>query len=305
MNIVSTIVPVFVIIFLGLYAQHKGFFTPEFLNRANRLVYYIAIPAMIFSSIAKAGLKAEIHVSVILISLFVLLVIAAMAFGMTRVMNMPRPSKGSFIQSSFHGNLGYIAFAVAFYYLGNAGLVKTAIIAGFVMILQNILAVIVLQYHSEKNEPGTNLHDILKKTMTNPVILSVLAGFLVSYFTIPIPRIIDRSLDILKGLALPMALLIIGASLSFKSLKPVLSNVMIATGLKLIIAPAIGFLLFSLFSISPEYYLPGLIILASPTATLTYIMAKEIGGDPDFSVAVISICTLISSVTYGFWLSMG
>ncbi len=304
MDIVSTIIPVFVIIFLGLYAKQKGFFTPDFLNQANRLVYYIAIPAMIFSSIAKASLKTEVHVSVILITLFTLTVIAVAAFGMTRVLNMPNQSKGSFIQSAFHGNLGYIGFAVAFYYLGNKGFVKTAIIAGFVMILQNILAVAVLQYHSEKNDNGPNLGDTVKKTMANPVILSALAGILFSFFNIPMPQIIDRSLEILKGLALPMALLIIGASLSFQSLKPRFANVLIATFIKLILAPAIGMLLFRVFSIAPEHYLPGLIILSSPTATLSYIMAKEIGGDPDFAVAVISICTLLSSLTYGFWLSM-
>jgi len=305
MNIVSTIVPVFVIILLGLYAKRRGFFTPEFLDQANRLVYYIAIPAMIFSAIAKASLKTEVHASVILITFFALAAIAALSFVLARVLNMPGPSQGSFIHSSFHGNLGYIAFAVAFYYLGNPGFVKTAIISGFVMILQNILAVVVLQFHSEKNQGRIRLSDILKKTMANPVILSSLAGILVSFFSIPIPAILDRSLDILKGMALPMALLIIGASLSFESLKPRLINVGIATFLKLILTPAIGFFLFRLFSIQPEHYLPGLIVLASPTATLTYIMAKEIGGDPDFAVAVISICTLVSSVTYGFWLTLG
>ncbi|MBT3487756.1 MAG: hypothetical protein HOG03_23375 [Desulfobacula sp.] len=46
-----------------------------------------------------------------------------------------------------------------------------------------------------------------------------------------------------------------------------------------------------------------MILLSSPTATLSYIMAKEIGGDPDFAVAAISICTIIS-ITYGLWLSI-
>nr|NJM02071.1 hypothetical protein [Desulfobacula sp.] len=170
MNILSTIVPVFVIILLGLYARHRGFFTPEFLDQANRLVYYIAIPAMIFSSIAKASLKTETNMAVILITLSVLVVVAAMAFVPARVLNMPKPSRGSFIHSSFHGNLGYIGFAVAFYYLGNQGFVKAAIISGFVMILQNLLAVLVLQFHSEKNEGGINLADTLKKPW--PTLLS-------------------------------------------------------------------------------------------------------------------------------------
>jgi hypothetical protein len=119
------------------------------------------------------------------------------------------------------------------------------------------------------------------------------------------PLIIERALDILRGMALPMALLIIGASLSFEQLKPRFLNVLISTFLKLILAPAIGFMLFSLISSAPEDYLPGLIILASPTATLAYIMAKEIGGDPDFAVAAISICTILSSLTYTLWLHMG
>lgn len=305
MDIISTIIPIFVIIFLGLHAKRRGFFTPDFLSRANRLVYHIAIPAMIFTSIAKASLKSETHPSVILISLFVLALATAAIFLLTRGLSMPGPSKGSLIHCSFHGNLGYIGFAVAFYYLGDAGLVKTAIIGGFVMILQNILAVAVLEYHSANHHKGKGLQDTLKKTMANPVILSVLAGFLVSFFNIPLHPIIDRSLDILKGLALPMSLLIIGASLSFQSLKPRLPGVLAVTGIKLILIPAFGFMLFKIFSIAPQHYLPGLIVLSSPTATLTYIMAKEIGGDPDFAVDAISICTLVSSLTYGFWLSLG
>lgn len=304
MTIISTIVPIFIIIFLGLFARQRGFFSPDFLNRANRLVYYIAIPAMIFSSISKSALHTQMNLSVILITLGSLMTITAAAWGTSRFLSTPMPSKGTFIQCAFHGNLGYIGLAVAFYYLGNNGFVKAAIIAGFVMILQNVLAVIVLQYHSAGTAGRAGKLGILKKTMANPVILSALAGIFFSLFNLPMPLIIDRALDILKGMALPMALLIIGASLSFEQLKPRFINVLIASFLKVMVAPAIGFTLFNLFSVSPENYLPGVIILSSPTATLAYIMAKEMGGDPDFAVAAISICTILSSVTYTLWLSL-
>jgi len=305
MNIISTIVPIFIIIFLGLFAKQKGFITPDFLNQGNRLVYYIAIPAMIFSAISKASLNTQMNLKVIMITLVSLLSISAIAFGTARFLKMAGSSKGTFIQCSFHGNLGYIGLAVAFYYLGDSGFVKAAIIAGFVMILQNILAVIVLQYHSRSNAGPPNMFDTLKKTMANPVILSALAGILFSLSNVTMPLILDRALDILKGLALPLALLIIGASLSFEKLKPRFLNVMVSSFLKVMVAPTIGLVLFKFFSVHPKDYLPGLIILSSPTATLTYIMAKEIGGDPDFAVAAISICTIISGLTYGVWLSIG
>lgn len=305
MTIVSTIVPVFIIIFLGLFARLNGFLSSDFINQANRLVYYVAIPAMIFSSISKAALKSQVNLSVIMITLGTLVAITLVAWGAARFLNAARPLKGSFIQCSFHGNLGYIGLAVAFYYLGDKGFVKAAIIAGFVMILQNILAVIVLQYHGQNNTGHPKIFDILKRTMANPVILSALAGILFSLFNVPMPLIIDRALDILRGMALPLALLIIGASLSFEKLKPRIVNVLMSCFLKIILTPLIGFILFKGFALTPEDYLPGLILLSSPTATLTYIMAKEVGGDPDFAVAAISISTILSSVTYGVWLSIG
>ena len=304
MNIISTIIPIFIIIFLGLFAKQRGFITPDFLHQGNRLVYYIAIPAMIFSSISKAALKTQMNFAVISITLTSLVVIAAVATGITRFLKIKRSSKGSFIQSSFHGNLGYIGLAVAFYYLGDGGFVKAAILSGFVMILQNIMAVIILQYHKGNNKDRPKMFDTMKKTMANPVILSALAGILFSLSNIQMPLIIDRALEILKGMALPLALLIIGASLSFEKIKPRFLNVLVSSFLKVIIPPAIGLLLFKVLSIAPEDYLPGLILLASPTATLTYIMAKEIGGDPDFAVAAISICTIISGFTYGLWLGI-
>jgi len=305
MNIVSTIVPIFIVIFLGLVAKQWGFFTSDFLDQANRLVYYFAIPAMIFHSISKASLRTEFNLSVIMVSLFAILLITTVAWTMSRFLNIAQSSQGTFIQSSFHGNLGYIGLAVAFYYLGDSGLVKAAIIAGFVMILQNILAVIALQYHGQAGRGRTGITATLKTTMANPVILSALAGILFSLSGLQMPMIVGRALTIIKGMALPMALLIIGASLSFKKFKPRFWPVMVSCFLKVIMTPAIGLILFKLFSIDPLDYLPGLIILASPTATLTYIMAREIGGDSDFAVAAISISTIISSVTYGLWLTMG
>jgi len=305
MNILSTILPIFIIIVLGLFAKKRGFISQEFLDEANRLVYYIAIPAMIFSSIAKSSLKTQMNPQVIIITLVSLVVIAAISWGTTHFLHMARPSRGSFIQCSFHGNLGYIGLAVAFYYLGNAGFVKAAIIAGFVMILQNIMAIIVLQYHSRNDTGSARIFSTIKKTMANPVILSALAGMSFSLLNVTIPIIIDRALEILQGMALPLALLVIGASLSFEKIKPRFLNVLISSFLKLMVIPAIGLLLFKIFSVLPIDYLPGLIILASPSATLTYIMAKEMGGDPDFAVAAISICTILSGLTYGLWLSIG
>lgn len=120
----------------------------------------------------------------------------------------------------------------------------------------------------------------------------------------PLPAIADRSLDILGDLALPLALLLIGASISLERMRE-RTWPLIGSGLmKLVAMPGLGFGLFTWQGIAPEIYLPGLILLASPSATVIYVMAREMGGDPDLAVAAISGTTLLSAGTFIFWLNL-
>jgi len=72
--------------------------------------------------------------------------------------------------------------------------------------------------------------------------------------------------------------------------------------IKLILLPGLGLALYRLFGLALQDYLPGLILLASPTATITYVMAKEMDGDTDFAVAALSTSTMLSAVTFSVWL---
>ncbi len=101
-----------------------------------------------------------------------------------------------------------------------------------------------------------------------------------------------------------MALLIIGASLSFESVRLRMGSVLFTSVMKLMILPGIGIVLYQLAGSSPQEYIPGLILLASPTATIVFIMAKEMSGDADFAVAAISASTMLSALTFSLWLNL-
>ena len=304
MNIIATIIPIFVIILLGWAARSYGFIRSEFIEPANRLVFYLAIPAMVFRSISKASLDRQFDFQVVTLALLSVCMVFVIGALITRFAHIPSRQRGSFIQNSFHGNLGYIGLAVSFYYLGRNGFVQASVIAGFLMILQNFLAVIALQLHSQDHLTPRSKWTVFLKILGNPIILSALAGILVSVAAIPVPLIFGRCLDILSDLALPLALLIIGASLSFEMVKSRLIVVLSTGFLKLVVLPGIGFILYHLFNVLPVAYIPGIILLASPTATVTYVMAKEMQGDSEFAVAAISLNTLLSAVTYTIWLNI-
>ncbi len=304
-HIVTTIIPIFSLVAVGGFARHRGFLPPEFMGPANRLVFYLAIPAMIFRAISKASLSLQFNPSVLGLTLAALIVLFALCWVSSGWLDVPSSIRGAFIQCSFHGNLGYIGLAVAFYYLGNDGLARASILAAFVMILQNFLAVVVLQSHRQDDAAGGRLRAFLGKIVANPVIVSAFAAILLSAAGFAVPLVVDRGLQILAGMALPMALLIIGGSLSVNLMRQRLAAVGVTCFFKLLLLPALGLALFRLTGQAPVDYVPAMILLASPTATIAYVMAREMDGDADYAVAAISATTLFSAITFSFWLRVG
>jgi predicted permease len=290
---------------MGWLVRRRGLVPPEFLAPANRLVYFLAIPAMIFNAISKADFGAQFEPAVLGVTLSS--IVAGFALTWLAALRLPlrRFQIGTFIQCGFHGNLGYIGLAVSFYYLGSAGFAQAGILAGFIMILQNLLAVAILQWYApQRGEQGRHFRMTMMHIVMNPVIISALAGIGYSLSGWPLPLVVSRTLDILSSMALPLALVIIGASLDFGRLRATAAGMIVASAAKLLLLPGIGFGVFKMLAIPSTAYLPALILLASPTATLTYVMAREIGGDENLAVGTISVCTLASALTFSFWLQV-
>ena len=306
MSILNTILPVFLVIVLGWLFHRRGFLPQAFLDPGNRLVFYLALPAMIFHAVAKASLTAHFDIRVVSITLAAVLMVFGLSWAVTTWVHVERlGQRGTIVQSAFHGNIGYIALAITYYALGNDGLIRASILAGLVMMLQNFLALLILHHYSDRESRNrAGLGTIIFRILSNPIIAASLAGFLVSIFRIPIPEIADHLLEIIEGLALPMALLIIGASLTFDLMMSRMLPVLGISIMKLLILPGLGYWGYRYLGLSPGDYLPGLIILATPTATIVVVMAHEIGGDMDFAVASVSLSTLLSALTVSFWLKL-
>jgi len=304
-EILKTILPIFVIILLGWGLRRLDFMQEGFLKPANRLVYYVAIPAMIFREIAEAELVKHFSLVLVAATLAPLIFVALAGLILVRGIKLQRHRVGSFLQCSFHGNLGYIGLAVAFYFLGDEGFTRASILAGFVMLLQNFFSVVALSRFSNEPDQEISTLSLIRRVLLNPVIISAMAGMASSLVGLHLPAILDRSLRILSGMALPLALLVIGISISFAEMRKQLRLTALIGFLKLILLPATGLILFHLLDLHRIEYLPALILLASPTATISYVMASEMAGDADMATAAISITTLVSAVTFTLWLSLG
>jgi len=302
LHVVHTIAPVFIVILLGWFLNWRGFIPSRLIGPLNRLVYYLAIPAMIFREVARSSFAIYFDTSLLAATLLPLSIVFLIALLAGKAWSLDRRDRGTFIQSSLHGNLGYIGLAVCYYLLGEKGFTSASILAGFLMLFQNLVSVIGYQVASAGTADGRRLWFFIKKIVGNPVIGSALAGIAFSLLEIRIPEIIDRCLRIISGMALPSALLVIGASLSFGLMRSHLRLVLAAGLLKLLVLPAFGVVAYRLLDIPTARFLPGLILLAAPTATVTFVMAGEMNGSTELATASISTNTLLSALTFILWL---
>ena len=154
LHVINTIIPIFVIILLGWVIRSWNFLPDSLIQPLNKLVYYLAIPAKIFRTVAGAKFQAHFNPFLLAGTLIPVIVVAAISLGLGLLLSAQRRDLGTFLQSSFHGNLGYIGLAVAYYLLGKEGLTTASILAGFLMLFQNILAVLGLQWCSAGSETG-------------------------------------------------------------------------------------------------------------------------------------------------------
>lgn len=139
--------------------------------------------------------------------------------------------------------------------------------------------------------------------LKNPMIVSIVGGFMVSATGVPIPEPVNQFLSILGAAATPGALFAIGASLASKSAE----RLTIAGWLsfcKLVIHPALVAIgVYLLFPADP--YKAGVVVAAAslPVAGNVFILAQHYKVAPQRVSAAILISTTISIVTVSFVIS--
>ncbi|PLX43748.1 MAG: hypothetical protein C0609_07490 [Deltaproteobacteria bacterium] len=294
------ILPVFIVIGAGFVGRRLGFLPDSFRGPANRLVYYFAIPCLIFLKVVKAPFSEILRPSWIVLTLAAILLIWAAALLISRLMGLSKATRATFVHSSIHSNIGYIGLAAAFYGLGERGVQAASIFAPFYMLMNNALAVGTLRHFGGGEHSARGL---LKALVIHPIILTSFAAMAYEFSGLPLPTMVEDSMSIMAGMSLPLALLLIGAGLDTEALGHA-KVAAVSTFLKTLALPALGSLLLTLAGAGGIERAAAVLLLCAPTATVTLILANEMGGDASLASTSVTLSTLISIGTLTLWLGI-
>lgn len=289
--------PVFLVILLGWWLKRIRFLTDDFVSVADKLVFKVALPLMVFQDIAGADLSRNFSLKFVLFCFLGTCVFFGLTWIGAELFIKDKGMIGSFVQGSFRGSAAILGIAFAQNIYGSSGLVPMMIAASIPLF--NIFSVIVLIRSANAGE--TDKAAVVKKTIkgivTNPIIIGIFAGIPFALLKVQFPVILEKAIGSVAGLSTPLALIAIGAGFSTESAISKWKPVLTASFIKLVLIPGIFLPLAAWMGFRNEEMVALLILTGAPTTVSSYIMAKNMGNDSILASGIVVMTTLFSSVT--------
>ncbi len=269
-----------------------------FLKQTNRLVYYVCLPLLLFYKIGTADFFANFNGRLVIASILTVAITFLASYLYSVVRGYPDKARGVFSQGAFRGNIAYMGLAIALNAYGESGLTRAGILMGFLVPFLNFFAIIALlwPHRSDGTERGSGFW--LQQLALNPLILASFLGIIWSFFALPLPLILERSLNIATGMTLPLALLAIGGGFSVERMRGDLYTAALASGIKTIWMPVLAAILLIAMGVKGTDLGIGILIAGTPAATANYIMADQLKGDAELAGTIVMFSTLLSAITY-------
>jgi predicted permease len=94
--------------------------------------------------------------------------------------------------------------------------------------------------------------------------------------------------------ALPLALLSIGGTLTLKNLKAHLGHAFLGSTIKMLVLPMVGWFFLKSVDASPLSFQVGMLFFALPASPAIIVLSSQLNSDTEFASSAIVLSTLLS-----------
>ena len=112
MVLVDTLAPLVLLIALGAALARIRFLGSAFIADLNKLAFWIALPALLFTSAGGAAAPESETFRLFAVLVIGTALITLLAFAASFALRMPPNTRGTLMQAAFRGNLAYIGIPV-------------------------------------------------------------------------------------------------------------------------------------------------------------------------------------------------
>ena len=314
----NAVTPIIAMVAIGYFLKRAGVIGQDFIKTANRLVFRLFLPVMLFSNVYKIENIGEINLWYVAYAIGMLAFVFVLSVISSGMVTKEKSRRGVLIQGVFRSNYALIGIPLSGSLFGDEGVTVASVLSAFAIPAFNVLAVIALTVFG-KGEGRPSIKSVLADIAKNPMIQGVAAGFcaLIIHGIFVQNGIGFRLFDIepaadvigyLAGMATPMALMVLGAQFEFSAVASLKKEIIFGTLMRSAVVPLLGigtaFLLFR-EDFSGAHFAAFVAMFTTPVAVSSVPMAQEMGGDSTLAGQLVVWTTLSSAVTIfvmSFWL---
>lgn len=302
LEVLGITVPIFVVIAIGFFLRKRSFLGEKTVMTLNRLTYDLGLSTLVFYSIIQNRLSDIFELNILKVSYLTFATFFVLIFLSIFFTRLDSRTKGALIVTSYRSNMAFVGFPILLYAFGSLATAKASIVIALLMPL-NVTSTVIIFRLFDKARDKDGAKSIIIDLVRDPVIIAVVLGIIFSYFGVNMPGPVNKVLEILSSMAVPLALISIGASFRFYNLKKNLKLLVIPVFAKLILIPFIA-LFFAMVVFRTETLNRDILVLlfGMPLAVATYIQGEKYGSDKEFISSALIVTTLVSLVTISAWL---
>lgn len=260
-------------------------------QKLNNTIFRFFLPINLLMNVYEADVKSTFRVDVLLFAIALALGTFFLFTLIIPIVEKDNAKRGVMLQGSFRSNFVLFGLPIAASLLSESQLGMTAILIAVIAPLNNVLSVVALSIYSDcQIRPQKIFLDILK----NPMFVGTMLGIVIGISGLTFPPFLDNTMNGIKALVTPLALIVMGGTFQFEALKNSRFQLGLIVFIKLVLIPVIGVSLSILYGLTGENLVPILLMLGGPTAVASYTMAQQMGGDPDLASQIVIFTTIFS-----------
>lgn len=306
----NAVSPIIIIIAIGYILKKIGYINEGFAKAANKLVFHLFLPCMLFLNVYKIKSLGDIDLGYVVYVLVTLVIVFGISLPAVLLVTKRPERRGALWQASFRSNYALIGIPLAQSLFGDEGAMIATLLSAFVVPTINVLAVISLSVF-RRDGKKVGLSGTLLGIAKNPLIRSIAAGLLVLCvralfvkfnvsFRLADIEPVYTVLEYISRLATPMALLCLGAQFEFSAVSELRREITFGTLMRTVIVPAIGIgaaYLFFRNIFGGAHFAAFIAVFATPVSISSVPMTQEMDGDVTLAGQLVVWTTLISALS--------
>ncbi|OJA48706.1 transporter [Burkholderia ubonensis] len=290
--VLLALAPVALLVALGHGLKRSGFVGDAFWPSAERLCYYVLLPALFAHGLASARLQ-----SLAVMPLALALVGSTVAVAATLLLIRPLVRvDGAGFTSVFQGAVrfnNYVGASLAAGLFGAQGIALAAVCVAAIVPTVNLMCVLVFARYGSTR---LGIAALVRQIVSNPLVVACATGIAMQASGATFPPAIEPAVRALGAASMPLGLLCVGAALTFDAARAWMQPVCVASAFKFVAMPLLTLVAGRALGLGDAALTVALLFQALPTSSASYLMARQLGGDAPLMAGITAFQTLFATI---------